>query len=146
MLALLLLLACGGEPAPDVQETVPVPHAINPADTPPEATIVEEQGPPPLPTAALTDAERNEMRACTTSSDCIAINIDCCDLCNGGTAMPLNKAHAEQAVAKLLTPKDCSSASCGDVPCDLPPTICHEGKCAFSMAVNKPPPLPTAAP
>lgn len=146
MLPLLLLLACGGEPAPDVQETVPIPHATSLEESPSDRTVVEETGPPPLPTAALTDAERAEMRACSTSSECVAINIDCCDLCNGGTAMPLNKAHASEAIAKLLTPKDCSSASCGDVPCDLPPTICHEGKCAFSMAVHKPPALPTGSP
>lgn len=140
-LALLLTLACGGssteEPAAEPQTT-----SSSPAETP----VVEPPGPSPLPTAALSEAERAKFRACSTDADCTAIDIDCCNLCNGGTAMPLNKAFVDEARKRLLEPKDCSAVSCTDAPCEMPATTCHESVCSFSMAVNKPKPLPMTSP
>jgi hypothetical protein len=85
-----------------------------------------------LPTAPLTPDERAAYMRCDADAECVGIDIDCCTLCNGGTAMPVRRDSVEAALAKLK-PKDCSAVTCTELACDLPPVGCVEGRCQFKI-------------
>lgn len=69
--------------------------------------------------------------ACTVSSDCKVLEVGCCDVCNGGAGISVNKAFADEAYSKYK--QSCSPDwACTLMACLSPPVAyCKEKKCAF---------------
>lgn len=66
--------------------------------------------------------------ACSSDTDCVVVEIDCCDHCNGGEVAAVNVAYAEEV-------SDYHTADCGeDIMCTLmscPDELprCSDGVC-----------------
>jgi len=83
------------------------------------------------------DAPEPAWTACQAASDCVVIELGCCDHCNGGQAFSVNKAHEAEALAALQT-KVCDDVDCTALACaDLVPT-CPSGTCAFESGSGSP--------
>jgi hypothetical protein len=70
--------------------------------------------------------------ACTVDDDCVAVELQCCDACNGGEAVGVHKDHVDAIAAE--SPR--GQGACGEVMCTkmaCPPWIasCEAGKCAI---------------
>lgn len=53
---------------------------------------------------------------CTADTDCEYQEIECCDVCNGGTALVLNKKFSAEA-RKALNPSTCEGTVCTQMAC-----------------------------
>jgi hypothetical protein len=70
--------------------------------------------------------------ACTVDDDCVAVELQCCDACNGGRAVGVHEDHVDAVVAD--SPR--GRGECGDVMCTkmgCAPWIasCEDGTCAI---------------
>lgn len=76
------------------------------------------------------DAPDPSWLSCTTDADCTAVDIECCNYCNGGRAIPTNTASQEamrERYAATCGPTQCTELACGD-----PTAVCDEGRCELS--------------
>lgn len=71
---------------------------------------------------------------CQTAEDCVIVETQCCDHCNGGKAEAFNKRQADR-----YKPKDCGSTMCTEMGCGEAVAECVDSKCT---AVLKPLPMP----
>jgi hypothetical protein len=115
-LALFLLLACGGT-------DVPATDADAPADAAPvEAPADEVAAAAPFEAPALEAG----MDMCLGAVDCVAVQLSCCNGCDGGVVVAVNKTRAEEAKAKFGQ-KDCESVTCAGTECAEPAATCSGG-------------------
>jgi hypothetical protein len=70
--------------------------------------------------------------ACQTNDDCVLVEMECCDSCNGGVAWSVNANHAEAARSRHgTTCKDEEIARCATAECPAEPTpVCDNNVCA----------------
>ena len=141
---LLLLVACGSsqetddtmyEPAPEPQpepmaqqmppEPAAPPPAPEPPPPPPEPPVISAdqafeglQTPPP-PAAWLT---------CTADADCAAVEVGCCDHCNGGRVVSVVTKQSK-AAQRRYRPRRCPEG-CTELGCAAAQPICQQGRCA----------------
>ncbi len=74
--------------------------------------------------------------ACAQPGDCAAVEIACCDHCNGGKLMAANKAYASD-VKSMFGAKNCGGVACTAMGCAFPPTLaCQQGQCAIGAPVS----------
>lgn len=141
LLPCLLGLACGGgtpeetntaasEPAP---EPAPVP-APEPAPVAPPAPEPPPPPPPPPVISAeqafegLTPTPPANWLACEADADCAAVEVGCCDHCNGGRVVSVVTKQSKAARTRYR-PRRCPEA-CTERGCAAAEPVCVEGKCA----------------
>lgn len=71
--------------------------------------------------------------ACTADEDCVAVELQCCDACNGGEAVGVHRDHAEAVRAE----SPAATGGCDDVACTLMACApweasCEAGKCTLA--------------
>ena len=74
-------------------------------------------------------ASFDERQACTADADCVAIELECCDQCNGGHAVGVHKDHLEE-VRAAYTPS-CTDVACTEMWCEPPTAYCASGICGL---------------
>ncbi len=115
--ALAVLVSVGTLPSCAKQDA---PVAVQ---APPEGA--RKPTPPPPPPKG--DAA---WRTCKTDADCVAVELGCCDHCNGGEAGAFNKSSAAQAKAALgPKPGACDNTPCTEMACDDAAVRCKAGSC-----------------
>jgi hypothetical protein len=126
-----LLAACTSPSAPPPAQP-PEPPPLPPAETsepepspapepPPESPPAPEA--PPASSAGVPDA----WRACSTDADCVLVETACCDHCNGGKAVAVNKSHTGDA--EKLRPQ-CGPTMCTKRAC-FTRAACESGACTL---------------
>ena len=91
-----------------------------PSDAPPPADT-----PSAYPPSALDAATTS----CTEPSDCVVVELGCCDACNGGFAVAVNTASAAQVRADHA--QDCGEGmACTEMACPDWVVTCDDGTCA----------------
>lgn len=82
--------------------------------------------PPPRPGTI------DERQACTADGDCAAVELACCDHCNGGTVVGVHKDFAADVHASYAG--DCHDTMCTQMACVEQPTpVCQQGMCALAL-------------
>ena len=115
-LALFLLLACGSPeaPAPD-------------ANDPPDAASVEAPAEEAVEAVAFGAPKLDAgMDICLGGVDCVAVQLSCCNGCDGGVVVAVNKTRVEEAKTKFGQ-KDCESVTCAGTECAEPKATCAGG-------------------
>jgi hypothetical protein len=77
-------------------------------------------------TAAGTDPY-----ACSVDDDCMAVELECCDACNGGKAVGVNKAHASE-VGDHSGKDSCEGVMCTEMACPPWVATCANGRCEIA--------------
>jgi hypothetical protein len=118
---LLATIACASRPAPEHPRAVVTEEIFVQVVEPKERSSM----PPPEP--AFDD---DAMFACASAADCVVLEMGCCDHCNGGWLLSVNRMHAEQAV-QAHRAQDCSASACETHRCEgRAQAICDAGACA----------------
>lgn len=69
--------------------------------------------------------------ACTADSDCLPLELACCDHCNGGKLGAFHKSYLAEAKAALApSAGSCSGAMCTEMACGPAVAWCEGGVCA----------------
>lgn len=89
--------------------------------------------PPSGPGNAGEGPTATDPYACTADEDCVAVELQCCDACNGGEAVGVHRDHA----AAVLADSPGGRGACPDVACTemaCPPWVatCDGGRCAIA--------------
>jgi hypothetical protein len=76
----------------------------------------------------------DERQACSTDKDCVAVEVECCDHCNGGLVVGIHRDYAAE-VRNAYTPADeCGEAACTKRGCvDEPVALCRQGVCGLRL-------------
>jgi hypothetical protein len=85
---------------------------------------VQEGSSEPPPASALK---------CESDSDCVVVETQCCDHCNGGKALAFNK---DNAAAKK--PSGCEGKVCTMMACDHAVAVCKDSQCRVEMQSVRP--------
>jgi hypothetical protein len=74
----------------------------------------------------------DEKYACSSDADCVPVETECCDHCNGGSLVAANKDHADAVRAESAPPGSCDGVGCTKMACvDDPMVTCSDGTCAI---------------
>jgi hypothetical protein len=116
-----LFAACAGRPPNDsVPEDAAPPSTSSPHDAPGTA--------PPASAADPRDA--GDVMACQSDADCIVVEMGCCDHCNGGFLLSVNKTQVDAARA-AHGEKDCTGVACTERGCSFDPQpLCTNRQCS----------------
>lgn len=71
----------------------------------------------------------DERQACSADSDCVAIEVECCDQCNGGNAVGVHKDYLADIEATY--PGECTDVACTEMACEPPTAFCSNGVCGL---------------
>lgn len=86
----------------------------------------------PAPSATF-----DERQACGADEDCAVVELECCDHCNGGTAVGVHKDVAAD-VRKEYVPADvCEGKACTLMACPAAEPICRAGRCGVKVGGNE---------
>ena len=67
---------------------------------------------------------------CDSINDCAVFQGECCDHCNGGKLVAVNKKYLDVAKKVLAKPADqCKGTPCTEKACGQPVAACDNGKC-----------------
>lgn len=83
------------------------------------------------------DGASPELFSCKSDLDCVAMETECCDHCNGGKALSVAKAYLTEAKA-LFGPSKCEGIACTEMACAPSKVLCNNNKCALSGCTNTP--------
>lgn len=86
----------------------------------------EDTGPPLSPTF-------DERQACGGDADCAAVEIECCDHCNGGTAAGVHKDHAADVRKEYAAACQGAQIACTLMACADAEPICRQGRCGVRI-------------
>lgn len=85
------------------------------------------------PQAAASDSDGAMPEAwtqCTTDAECQLLEVGCCDHCNGGDAIAVNRDHAQDARRWHAARRTCPSPTlCTERGCYGPFPTCSAGRC-----------------
>jgi hypothetical protein len=90
----------------------------------------KEEGPVVSPTF-------DERQACTVDDDCAVVQIECCDACNGGTAVGVHKDYAKDVRKEYVPAGACDGKVCTLMACPEPQAICRSGRCGVKIGGNE---------
>ncbi|MFZ4579779.1 MAG: hypothetical protein ACOYOB_15420 [Myxococcota bacterium] len=76
-------------------------------------------------------------RACAQNSDCVAVETQCCDHCNGGEAIAMNAKYAD---LYKKPPSECNQVACTEMACSPVAVDCVDDQCEIAA------PSPACAP
>jgi len=122
----IIAIACARERPPSEEPTTPEASA-----QPPFVQVVEPNPLPPAPALSPEiEVDEEAMSGCTSAADCVVLELGCCDRCDGGYRISVNRMHAEQATR--VHAQECSSANpCEQLNCDTTHrATCDAGRCA----------------
>ena len=68
------------------------------------------------------------LTACSEPTDCVVVELGCCDQCNGGTAVSVNTASADQ-VREDFSESCEEGTACTELGCAPWVTTCDSGTC-----------------
>jgi hypothetical protein len=71
----------------------------------------------------------DERQGCMVDSDCVPVEIDCCDHCNGGTVIGIHQDYAVE-VEKTYAGA-CDGVGCTKMACEQPVAICKQEICGL---------------
>lgn len=80
---------------------------------------------PPTNTGGSAASETS----CTADTDCVVVETQCCDHCNGGSAQAFNAAAADSH-----KPSGCEGTMCTELACGKAIAKCESGTCKVSIA------------
>lgn len=81
-------------------------------------------------------ATAEQWNTCDANADCAVFESECCDHCNGGKLIAVNKTHLDAAIKAFKKPADqCKGTACTEKGCGAAVAACEAGKC-----VGKPDP------
>ena len=96
------------------------------------AAACQKAKPPDAP--APVGAGFDERQACTTDADCAVVEIECCDHCNGGTAVGVSKDTAAEIRAEYAPADSCKETACTLMACaDDAVPICRQERCGYAQ-------------
>ena len=75
----------------------------------------------------------DERQACTVDKDCVAIDVACCDHCNGGKAAGVHRDFAAEAQKEYRNAPACKQTACTKMACDPAVPICRQGRCGVMV-------------
>jgi hypothetical protein len=78
-----------------------------------------------------TGGSFDERQACTADTDCVAIELECCDQCNGGNAVAVHKDYLAEIKATYEPGRACPDVACTEMYCDPPAPLCARGVCGL---------------
>jgi hypothetical protein len=84
--------------------------------------------------------EEPDWTACKQASDCVALEMGCCDHCNGGFLMSVHKTYEDEALAAHKE-KNCGGVPCTKIGCPPVEATCTAGVCGWQQ-VGIPPLCP----
>lgn len=71
--------------------------------------------------------------ACEVADDCVAVELACCDACNGGEAVGVHKDHADEVLADSPRGRgECEGTMCTEMGCAEWVPSCEAGKCTIT--------------
>jgi hypothetical protein len=79
------------------------------------------------------DPAPTDRAACEVSDDCVAVELQCCDGCNGGVAVAVHTHHA--AVVAADSPRgrgECGDVACTEMACPEWIAACEDGTCTIT--------------
>ena len=94
------------------------------------SVVACKKGEPTSPPVSPTFDER---QACGADEDCAAVEIECCEHCNGGTAVGVHKDHAADVRKEYVPASACEGTACTLMACPEAVPICREGRCGVSI-------------
>ena len=78
------------------------------------------------------DTPSTDPYACAADDDCVAVELACCDACNGGEQVGVNKAHVDEVKAAAFEKSgDCLDVACTEMACPPPVPACEAGTCVL---------------
>lgn len=95
----------------------------------------KSSAPPPGNTGGRDFDER---QACTVDADCVPVEVECCDHCNGGTVVGVHRDHADEVRTAYQSPARCTDIACTEMACIEPPTgICRQSICGVKLGTRE---------
>jgi hypothetical protein len=80
----------------------------------------------------------DERQACTVDTDCVPVEVECCDHCNGGTVVGVHRDHADEVRTAYQSPGRCTDIACTEMACIEPPTgICRQSICGVELGTRE---------
>jgi hypothetical protein len=76
----------------------------------------------------------DERQACTADKDCAAVEIECCDHCNGGNVVGVHRDSADEVRAQFAGESKCGGTACTLMACAPATPICRQERCGVSIA------------
>jgi hypothetical protein len=80
---------------------------------------------------AHTGKTYDERQACTADVDCVAVDIECCDWCNGGRAVGVHRDFAAEVRSNYVPPHECQRIACTEKACVAPAPFCSNQVCGL---------------
>lgn len=76
----------------------------------------------------------DERQACSVDADCVPVEIECCDHCNGGTVVGIHRDHAAEVRRTYAGHDECAEVACTLMACVEQPTgVCRQGVCGVKV-------------
>jgi hypothetical protein len=96
----------------------------------------KSSAPPPDNTGGGRDYD--ERQACTVDADCVPVEVECCDHCNGGTVVGVHRDHADEVRTAYQNPARCTDIACTEMACVEPPAgICRQSICGVRLGTRE---------
>jgi hypothetical protein len=93
----------------------------------------KKEAPPTTPgNTGGDDQEPIDVYACVADDECVAVELQCCDACNGGEIIGVNRGYVDLVLAD--TPRgrgECEGTACTKMACPPPVPACEAGKCVL---------------
>lgn len=77
------------------------------------------------------DARFDERQACAADADCVVVEVECCDQCNGGLAVGIHRDHAAEVRAAYVPADECADVACTLMACEPATAFCRQGVCGL---------------
>ncbi len=91
----------------------------------------EAPGDDPVPNPGVDPvALPAEWLSCVADADCVPVETECCDHCNGGGLVAVNRDHQDEADAALPA-DECLAVACTEMGCAPGEAECRDGACAI---------------
>src|SRR5215467_11310919 len=106
----------------------------------------------PIVHASITESDPiampDEWVSCRSDADCVALEMDCCDHCNGGWVLAVNRDHVARTTAAYHASctawerKEADGSisfcgpSCTELGCGPIGQLCQGGRCTWTWDAN----------
>lgn len=71
----------------------------------------------------------DERQSCSADTDCVAIELECCDQCNGGQAVGVHRDHLAEVKSAYVP--SCADVACTEMYCEPPTAFCSNSICGL---------------
>ncbi|MEL6349550.1 MAG: hypothetical protein AAFV53_40985 [Myxococcota bacterium] len=78
------------------------------------------------------DPLESELTDCSADEECVVVELGCCDACNGGTAVAVNKAQEDETRDRYS--ERCGlNYACTLMACGSLDAVCDDGTCVLEQ-------------